>query len=233
MFCHVAKSHNNKLSIKKSFFFPFQVHVNLVCLSTRDRSYNCDSLLAGLSLFDRMSSKVLHSHCDSDEKVVPGEPATLASSLHECSVFLLGDYVHVSSLLILSSAFSLNALCHLCTVHCLPSPMAHDTARGAPELCRTPGYPITGLKGKRLNPFQSLVSKKRRRIPYDWFMDLHSLLGSLQAKDAFALGSDGKKGAAHQCTSVCESELLPSERSISDLSTPVQLRETKSDLISF
>lgn len=147
MFCHVAKSHNNKLSIKKSFFFPFQVHVILVCLFTRDRSYNCDSLLAGLSLFDRMSSKVLHSHCDSDEKVVPEEPATLASSL----VFLLGDYVHVSSLLILSSTFSLNALCHLCTVHCLPSPMAHDTARGAPELCWTPGYPITGLKGKRLN----------------------------------------------------------------------------------
>lgn len=132
MFCHVAKSHNNKLSIKKKlFFFPFQVHVILVCLFTRDRSYNCDSLLAGLSLFDRMSSKVLHSHCDSDEKVVPEEPATLASSL----IFLLGDYVHVSSLLILSSTFSLNALCHLCTVHCLPSPMAHDTARGAPELC--------------------------------------------------------------------------------------------------
>lgn len=99
MFCHVAKSHNNKLSIKKKlFFFPFQVHVNLVCLSTRDRSYNCDSLLAGLSLFDRKSAKVLHSRCDSDEKVVPEELAALASSLHECSTFLLGDYVHVSSL---------------------------------------------------------------------------------------------------------------------------------------
>lgn len=45
-----------------------------------------------------------------------------------------------------------------------------------------------------MNPFQNLVSKKRRRIPYDWFMDLHSLLGSLQAKDAFVLGSDRKKG---------------------------------------
>lgn len=100
-----------------------------------------------------MSSKVLHSHCDSDEKVVPEEPATLASSL----VFLLGDYVHVSSLLILSSAFSLNALCHLCTVHCLPSPMAHNTARGAPELCWTPGYPITGLKGKRLLTCQAFL----------------------------------------------------------------------------
>lgn len=47
----------------------------------------------------------------------------------------------------------------------------------------------------------------------------------------------GKKGllpdVARRCTSVCESKLLPSERSISDLSIPVQLRETKkNDLIS-
>lgn len=68
-------------------------------------------------------------------------------------------------------------------------------------------------------------------------MDLHSLLGSLQAKDAFALGSDRKKGPSQvQLVNVLQFvkvSFLPSERSISDLSTPVQLRETKSDLISF
>lgn len=137
--------------------------------------YNCDSLLAGLSLFDRMSSKVLHSHCDSDEKVVPEELVTLASFLHKCSTFFIGWFCSCFLTFILFSAFALNALCHLCITYCLISPITHDTARGAPELGRMPSYPVTVLKEKRLNipgfPFKWIHSKiwslKRARIPYD------------------------------------------------------------------
>lgn len=117
MFCHVAKSHNNKLSIKKkAFFFPFQVHVNLVCLSTRDRSYNCDSLLAGLSLFDRMSSRVLHSHCDSDEKAIPEELVTLASSLTSAVSFywvIMFMFPHVHFVLCFCSTCPVSSLYHI------------------------------------------------------------------------------------------------------------------------
>lgn len=127
MFCHVAKSHNNKLSIKK--LFPFQFLVNLVCLSTRDRSYNCDSLL----------KQVYHYLIEYPLKYVthvviqirmssPKAHLVLTSSIRIAGYFCW-FVVLVFPSLWLCSLLILNAVCHFWIMCFLISSNPHYTAR--------------------------------------------------------------------------------------------------------
>lgn len=112
MFCHVAKSHNNKLSIKK-LFFSFQVHVSLVCLATRDRSHNCDSLLEVYRyLIGCLLSPPLALPFKWESRFRRAGQVDLVSSKEARCVFSF-DYVNVSTLLNFFSPFALNALWRL------------------------------------------------------------------------------------------------------------------------
>lgn len=66
----------------------------------------------GLSLFDRMSSKILHSHCNSNYKVIPKESSHVDLVSLELPYILLVNYISVSSVVNFFSALILNALCH-------------------------------------------------------------------------------------------------------------------------
>lgn len=205
MFCHVAKSHNNKLSIKK-LFFPFQVHVSLVCLANRDRSHNCDSLLEVYRyLIGCLLGPPLALPFKWESRPRRAGQVDLVSSKEAQCVFSF-DYVSVSTLLNSFSPFALNALWRLYIMYRLISSIPHYTARWALEFCRAPlllNYIFERETMQLLtcqvllltesSPSWNLVSNKRLRSPYDWFVCLRCICGFSLRKGNIALGSDLKR----------------------------------------